>query len=244
MRSIRLLSAGWLLCLWASCARADGLHLNWDECAEGNGPSLKTSACSSPLFFETLVSSFELSAPVDSVIGMEVVIDLVSDSATLPNWWRFEPGGCNAGALVASADFSNLGACANPWNSTASGLVQAYRVGDPRGASNTARIVFTVFVLPSQQVSMTALTPYYAGILRLAHTRSAGANACAGCSARACLVLNSVQLLRQPGSLVEQVQVVASGGTGHWAAWQGSSADCNLVPVRNRTWGAIKSSYR
>ena len=26
--------------------------------------------------------------------------------------------------------------------------------------------------------------------------------------------------------------------------WQGVGADCNAVPVRNATWGAVKSLYR
>lgn len=231
-------------CLWAQSARADSLRLNWGDCPEGLGSSVKTSTCNAPLAVESLVSSFDLSAPVDSVIGMEVVVDLVSDSATLPNWWHFESGGCNSGALSASGDFTAIGGCSNPWNSTVSGLVQAYVVGQPRGAANTARMIFTIFVLASQQVSLEAANPYYAGILRLSHSRSSGVNACSGCATPVCLVLNSILVLRRPGSVPEQVQVSPSGGNGHWASWQGSTADCNLVPVRNRTWGAIKSSYR
>lgn len=244
MRWGRVLAASLVLLVCFSSAHAAGLRLSWEECPEGNGQTLKQSSCNAQFAIESLVSSMELSAPVDSVIGMEIVIDLVSDSATLPDWWRYEPGGCNAGTMSASGDFSALGACGIPWNSTATGLVQAWWGGQPRGGANQARLIFTVFVSPTQKVSLDAATPYYAGIVRLTHSRSSGANACAGCTVPVCLVLNSVQLLRLPGASVEAVQIVNSGGTGNWASWQGTTADCNLVPVRNRTWGAIKSSYR
>jgi len=28
------------------------------------------------------------------------------------------------------------------------------------------------------------------------------------------------------------------------AHWQGSSADCRIVPVRNRSWSQVKALYR
>ncbi len=244
MRWRAVLAAGMMLFLGASNAPAADLRLTWDECPEGNAQTVKQSSCNALFAVDPLVSSFVLSAPVDSVIGMEVVVDLVTDSATLPDWWHYEPGGCNAGALTATGDFSTIGACANPWNSTATGLVQAWWGGQPRGGANQARLIFTVFVAPADRVTMDAGNPYYAGVVRLTHARSSGPNACAGCTVPVCLVLNSIQLLRLSGASVEEVQVVPSGGTGNWASWQSATANCNLVPVRNRTWGAIKSSYR
>lgn len=226
-------------------ARADELHLRWNECALGGGLAQRVSGCNNPLAVEHLLAGFELSAAVDSVVALEIVIDVVVESASLPSWWQFQPGGCNAGALTASADFSGFGACADPFESQAVALVQTWAPGQPRGASNTSRLIVTSSVLASQRANLGPATPYYAADVRFAHSRSSGAGVCSGCPVPGCLVLNSVQLIRHPGAVPASVFVQASGsGSPNWAAWQGSFSECALVPARNTTWGAIKSLYR
>lgn len=236
------LMLGVLLCAWP--VHAASLRLTWADCPEGGGLSLRQSTCNNFLAVESLVPSFELTTPVDSVIAMELVIDVISANASLPAWWHFEPGGCNAGALSANTDFSLLASCADPWNSNGTALVQAWWVGQPRGGANQARLIVTVAASSANMVTMEALTPYYATIIRLTHQHSVGPSACAGCASSLCLVLNSIQLLRLPGAAIAEVQLLPSVGTSNWAAWQSSLADCAQVPVRNQTWGAIKNLYR
>lgn len=224
-------------------ALADDLALRWIECPEGGGVAQRTSACGNPLAVEHLVASLQLSAPVDSIVAIEMVVDLVSSSATLPDWWQFGSGGCNSGSLTASADFSTLGACSDPFSGSGVAVVQTWFVTQPRGGANMARMIVTTSVPASQLTTFGAGAPYYGADIRLSHARSSGPSACAGCATAVCLVFNSAQLIRHPAASSAEVTVLPSGAA-NWAAWQGSFSECSLVPARNTTWGAIKSLYR
>ena len=69
---------------------------------------------------------------------------------------------------------------------------------------------------------------------------------CAGCEIPACLVFNSLLIRRAPGSSVEEIPLFAPESPGltfvHWQ--DGPGADCQSVPVRRSTWGAVKALYR
>jgi hypothetical protein len=69
----------------------------------------------------------------------------------------------------------------------------------------------------------------------------ANSGACAGCSTGACIVLNSVELVRLPGAIGGNVTLTTPGS--NFATWQAGAA-CVTVPVRNRTWGQVKALYR
>ena len=107
-------------------------------------------------------------------------------------------------------------------------------------------MIVTSSVVPanfaSLQAGVESTTPRTSGSHWL---EGSGVGSCAGCLRGACLVLNSVQLGRLPGASPTLVTVVpTSGGTPGIATWQNGHAECAAVPVRNRTWGAIKSLYR
>lgn len=244
----RLILTGSLLLTIVAPARAAGaaeLWLTWGECAAGGGTSLALPSCSNTLATATLVPTFQVDAPIDSVVAMEIVVDVVTDGASLPDWWRFEPGGCNSGGLVANVDFSAQGACTDPWSGAGLAMAQAWWPGQPRGGANQARLVVTSAIPAVGMATLLAGTPYYGANIRFSLQRGSGPAACAGCAGGACLVLNSIQLIRLPGSSPETVDLYPSGGaTSGWAAWQNLQAPCSAVPVRNRTWGALKSLYR
>ncbi len=240
----RTVASGVLLgALVANTAGADDLSLRWNECPEGGGLAQRTSACGNPLAVEHLLASLQLSTAVDSVVAIEMVVDVISASATLPDWWRFGSGGCNSGALTASADYSALGACSDPFSGAGVAVVQTWFVTQPRGGANMARMIVTTSVLASQLVEIGAGAPYYGADVRLSHIRSSGPSACTGCLTDVCLVFNSAQLVRHPATEPAEVTVLPSGGS-NTAVWQGNSSNCSLVPARNTTWGAIKSLYR
>jgi hypothetical protein len=72
----------------------------------------------------------------------------------------------------------------------------------------------------------------------------AGTSPCAGCGVGACLVLNSVELVRLPGAPGGDATLTQPAEAGsNFANWQ-SGAACVAVPARNRSWGQIKSLYR
>ena len=87
---------------------------------------------------------------------------------------------------------------------------------------------------------------YYGVKLVIQNTWTTGVGACAGCSSSACLVLNSIEVVRTAGAPGGNLVIQAPGGGNlNWARWGGSpDADCGLVPARALTWGGVKSLYR
>jgi len=230
---------GLLITAAASARAADGIDLAWNECygAASARSSLVTECANTAT--EQFVAAFRLAAPVDSVIAVEVVIDLVTAQPQLPAWWDYGPGGCRDGDLIASANFADLTACAD-WlggGATFDGS-PVYSRGAPRGASNTARIVSTFAVLSTQARTLAAGLPYYATRFTLQND----GGTCVGCATPVCLLLESVQLLRVSGPA--HVLDVASSTDANRITWQSTVASCATVPARRTTWGALQQLYR
>jgi hypothetical protein len=225
---------------------AEGLYLTWDACAfEPQASPVRLFACDTDADTMRLHAAFTVAQPVDSVIGLEVVIDIQHESPTLPDWWRFEAGGCRAGALRSDVRFGTVPGCADPWAGAGVASFPSYAVTQPRGAANQARIKAGVGVLPSDPRILAADTPYHAVRLGVVTNLTTGMGACTGCTGKACLVLNSIWIKRTPGAQGGDVFVSTPGpAEANWAAWQGTGANCTAVPVRRSTWGAVKSLYR
>ena len=236
-----LLTAVLTLCPRPVAADAT-LALGWQGCLSGGGFANQAFGCGSTTNQIPLVPSFTLEQPVDSVYSLELVIDLVHSVDPLPPWWRMDPGQCREGQIIADADLATSG-CSDPWQSLGAAVVQGYTANQPFGASNHARILVAVVVPSDQARSLLAGVDYAACRVLI---KSGNTNICTGCSEGACLVLNSIQLHRLPGSSFEEVVISSAAPSGsNWARWQGGAgADCATVPVRRRTWGAIKALYR
>lgn len=237
------------LCAWAPAARGgpatEGLFLTWNDCRAGApASSAATFDCAVNAGEHELVAGFRLVAPIDSVIGVEIVIDLqLAEPAFLP-WWELQPGGCRENLLDASAEVAGT-SCADPWGGNGTALVQDVQIGEPRGGANQARFKIVVAVAPSDSArSLAAGVDYTAVRFLLPHAKSTGPLSCAGCAAHACLVLNGMLFRVLPGGSGD-VRVEAPAGAGaQQATWQGLTADCSAVPVRASTWGRLKSLYR
>lgn len=242
---IRALGLAFLVLMPPLCDAGEGLFLTWNDCHIGSGASAtRAFACDSEAGQHVLVCAVEMGTPVDSVLGVEVVIDVQHGDATLPDWWEFGWEGCQADELKADVDFGS--ACTNVWPPQVAGGLLSYTVGAPRGGSNQARIRAALSVLSSQALAFNTGEIYYAARVVIANTKTLS---CLGCSGTACLVLNSIILkrpLRPPGAPTGDVTLTTPGaGNGNWARWQGVSAgDCQAVPVRNRTWGQVKALFR
>lgn len=230
------------------CGAAEEIALAWDDCAGAPlGLADKVHECSFNTGFEPLFPSFQMpQATGPDVIGLELVLDLQHSDAALPDWWRFSVGGCREDLLRADTDFSTAPGCADPWAGLATAQVQAYVTSLPFGQPNQARILVTVGVPSLDARALDATTRYHAVRIRLQNEKSSGAFACLGCNSGACLVLNSIAVRRLPGSPGGDVVLTAPlEGNGNRATWQGGQgADCTAVPVRRRTWGALKGLYR
>lgn len=218
----------------------------WDDCptsslAAGN----KNFSCDTNTGSGSLYCAFHVTAPIDQIIGLEIVVDLQSSAASLPDWWMLgPPPECRHDLLTASLDFSAATECEAPGFTGA--LVQDYLVTEPRGLPSQARIKTVCYVPSPQTLSVGPDTTYHAVRLVLSFDRTTGLVVCSGCVPSACLVMNSILVRRLPGALGGDIQLVVPGPTNsNWATWRASGTGlCSAVPVRPATWGQIKSLYR
>lgn len=220
-----------------------GLYLSWNDCPLS---AASTSGMVGPCVddaWEELVVSFELASPCDSVIALDAVVDVQSAAAALPPWWAYAPpSGCHYGGLIESADFLGLAACADFWQGLATYGGPPVYVQAPRGRSDQSRILASFAVLSSRRLSLAAGIRYYAARL-VFHNDPTGA--CAGCETPACLVLNSIRLIRPPGTVGGDIVLESPGAPdSNHATWQSPQADCSAVPVRPVSWGRLKLLYR
>ena len=226
-------------------AAQPGIALTWNDCVLGGAAGDLFFDCTSNEGQEELFCAVRLQQPTDSVIALECVVDLQHADPALPNWWQVGSGGCRAGNLTASADYSGLAACADPWSGAGSATIQQYQVGAPRGAPNQARILAVSFVPSSSAASLDATQTYYAARVILRNGNTTGLQACTGCVGGACLVLNSILVRRLPGSSGDLYLETPIAPGANWATWRGGGgASCSAVPARRSTWGALKSLYR
>jgi hypothetical protein len=218
---------------------AAGLSLNWNDCPLGPTSQVAMIGPCQSGGESDLFASFELASPVDSVIALEAVIDVQSEAAVLPAWWQYAPGGCRFGSLIERADFPVTTACADFWQNGATFAgPPGYTTGAPRGGSNQARIVASFAVLSTEARALVAGTRYYAA--RLVFTNDVGAP-CPGCEIPACLLLNSIRLIRISGEVDLESPTAPNSNR---AVWQSLTATCDAVPARRMSWGRIKMLYR
>jgi hypothetical protein len=227
---------------------AAGLYLTWNDCTLAAAASHDLSwACDANAGEHRLTCAFGVDAPVDSVLGFEIVVDIQHSATELPDWWQLAAGGCRYGLLGADLDFRAGTECADFSLGRAAGGVVGYYVSEPRGGDNQARIKVAGGWLPDVgYASLDAAHVYYAACIVLSNTLTSGAGACAGCAQPACLVFNCMWLRRQPGAVGGDVLLSAlAPDNGNWATWQGGAgANCAAVPARAVTWGRLKGLYR
>lgn len=239
--------------LWPRPATAGaGIYLSWDDCALSPAHSQnRTFACNDNASQKELDVAFTMPQAVDNLIAVEIVVDLQSAGSVLPDWWRLDPDGCRRGNILqASADFVGKTACQNLWAGSPDPPVvgvQGYIPTEPRGQPSQARIKVDGAVLPQNMLSVNETDMYYAARIIITNEKTVEppAPACAGCDVPVCLVLNSILIGRYPVGANDLFLQTPGPNNANWVTWQnGTGADCTAVPVRNRTWGEIKSLYR
>jgi hypothetical protein len=235
-----------VLLAFLGSARAAGaggwIAMTWDDC---QGDRDMQSGCLTNDGAIALQCWFQLDQPVMDVIGIEADVDVQTSGSILPDWWQLGPGQCRDGDVRVSGDFSALGACADPWRDLGEGQALFYP-GLPRGGANQAHFAASYAVRSDSARTLDAGTLYYGIQLLISNDRTIFPGNCAGCGTPACLVLNSVRLLRHPSDSPPVVTLDTPGaGNANRATWHGDGeADCIAVPVRARTWGQIKALYQ
>ncbi len=216
-----------------------GLNLSWDDCG-AFGSSAKVFACNTNAGSNTLVASFA-AQPGLCLIGCLGLLDLQTSGAVLPDWWQFKnAGSCRQTALRASGDFgTGPSSCLDTWQQEAVPGVYAYEVGV--GNPNRARITVAQ-VSPFECRPLPGEVESYAFKLIVSNDKSVGDGACAGCDEGVCIVFNFLHLAQYSGFPAFDLTAPLNR---NFVTWQAGIPDCpGATPVRNQTWGAVKTMYR
>jgi hypothetical protein len=186
---------------------ASGLDLSWGAC---NSPVPGTGDlaldCGNPDAVATLFANFQVPMTYTGFFALDASLDVQTAGTTLPAFWHFENGGCNAGGL-AVFDEKPAAVCPDasngtPWGngSPSDALITAYGAGF--GGANRARLLITVARASSNPITLDGGRNYYAFHLALA---TSGAGGCPGCATPAGIIWNSAVLYSLDHASVELV---------------------------------------
>jgi len=227
-----------------------GVNLTWSRCyGDAGGTANRVFACDTNAGNEVLVVSFELALPLAQASGNEIVIDLISQDDPMPLWWDFKNlGACRMTSLAlhTTLDFNSV-VCTDWAHGVSTGGIGAYDGSsyhiDPSlwNRNRTLKIALAVPLAGLQD--LVENTEYFSCYIVLDHRKTIGTGACGGCAGSVCLVLQSFKVTTPAAS----GDLILFGGTtpgSDMAHWQGSGANCNLVPVKNKTWAEVKALYR
>ena len=250
IQSALLLGFALLAAVPAHAAR--GLNLTWSRChGEGVGTQNRTFACDTNAGSEVLVGSFVLDQPLAQVSGNEAIIHLISQDDPLPAWWDMKNAGtCRQTSLAINTteDPSDV-VCADWARGNSVGGIGSYSINppftsiDPSLTSRCRVLQIALAVAPSDLQDLQPDIEYFSFNVVIDHAKTVGTGACGGCSSAVCLVFNSIKVTTP----VLENNIYFFGGTtpgSDMAHWQGTGADCALVPVKSKTWGEVKAMYR
>ena len=234
-----------VLALSAPRVRAAGINLYWNDCSPlrgGAGVTGLTNDCTSNTGSLSLVASFVPPPEVTALLAAVVSVYVTLPAPSAPSWWQMQTGGCRAGSISAAFQFTGRSACTNPWPSSTLGFAQL----DYPGCCNDPRLAWirAVAAVPTEDsIAMSPNLEYYAFEILIDRRKSVGAGSCDGCATPACIELKYIELDQSVPWSYDQRLWQADQNT--FVTYNGAHAgDCRYTPVRNRTWGAVKSMYR
>jgi len=202
----------------------------------------KTFACDTNLGINTLVASFVAPGSLTALRAAQALLSIQSNGATLPAWWGMRTGFCrSSSSLLMNANFtSGPFTCFDYW--------QGFAIGAPnlRTPVGNRTLIDVIAALPVEATNIAPIpegTEVYAFKLTIDNRRTTGLGSCAGCGTGVCIAVNSMKFI-QVAPLGDIV--LTSPATRAHATWQGGTEiDCYLAtPVRDMTWGRIKTLYR
>ena len=254
-RSVSRAPCGFLLPLLAgllfgsvATAAPAGVNLSWDACTSEGGVQSKTFACDTNSSTKTMWGSFVLAADQNDFIGVEITLDIQTQSDSLPNWWRFmNAGACRQNALSVNFLFdTDPGVdCVDPWSGQATGGLGSYHTywttpQVPGGKANTARIRIVAALPSTQPMLLAAGTEYYCFKLTLSAARTVGTGSCGGCDVPACILLSQIGTVRGDGTRED----LTSPSSVNLLTWQSGEICSAAFVTPNVTWGQIRSVLR
>lgn len=229
-----------------------GCNLRWDHCFGDGGALNKNFACDTNAGSNVLVGSFTPAWDIGNVSGLEIVIYLAADAASLPAWWQFKNAGtCRQASLTMNATLPSSAANCTDWGQgLEAGGLAAYNIGAL--GPNTVRILAAFAVAPQNLQYLNGLQEYFGFSMPINHAKTVGTGSCSGCSTPVCIVFNQIRMTT-PVLTNDRVLMGPSNFTdSHYATWQGGGNPSSFfatgcpaaTPVKRSTWSSIKSLYR
>jgi len=239
------------------------LNLAWNNCiTQGTAAVDKAYACDGSANGTAFraVMSFLAPANLDHFVAVSAGLDVRSSSlATLPDYWKLGLGECRDGNFAFPISLTGIGTgttgvCRNPWAGGGLGGGFLYssetRVTElgPVPAPGWGRM--TLAFARDSESQLIQGQQYVAGAFTIDtfNDVDTGGGVCAGCLLPACIVFNSLEINQSAGSPGGDIVILTTPATRAFITWQGGAVGGNgcpvEVPVRNVTWGRVKSIYR
>jgi hypothetical protein len=225
--------------VFCASASAAGLNLAWNDCGSFGTPA-HTFACDTNAGTHVLVASLVAPPGVSSCVAAECVLDIIVAAPALSPWWNLCPNGCRMNRAFTSFAFGDLASCLDPWSGQALGIsdFSTNPAGDGHPQPNRERVRAVCAVPEAAALPMVQDLEYYVFELVITNAKTVGTGSCAGCQVQANFELVSTRIT-QPTPLPYVDITQPNQPNSNLAVMQDAT-----VPVRNRTWGAIKSTYR
>jgi hypothetical protein len=263
----RLLLGIILLALSWSPARAQvqaqgELFIGWGNSPSQGGRLYQDVDCSTPGTSPELTVSFAVRERLDSLDLARLVLRLSTwmplcgihgpglevaggsfpvppPPPPLPPFWEKQAGGCDPGGYSLAHDFESVPWANAPnvrglWSGQHTVEIHEYRQYRDFGYAELECVI-----APAEPIRVLANQEYYA--MRVAFP-TLGSARCPGCCSSAFL---AAELVLSPVGWAHPDVQLTTGCEG-FATWNPTAAPpgCSTVPVRQRTWGALKSAYR
>jgi len=242
MKKILLLTS-LLLALTVSVALAGGVNIAWGTICYGENPvNAITFACNSnsTTYNKTIVNSFMLDDAIAEMIAAEWTIKLSSDTGTLPEWWKFQTGGCRVGKATASSGINGVGDVCVDW--VPDGITK-FDVPNNVQIGQIGEIRLGYAIADIEPALAVADQEYTCGGVVIANSKTVGTPKCDGCLPGLKLGLDYVKAVGNGGVNVVLTTPMLDGN--QCLSWNNSIQECVApVPARNTTWGQVKSLYR
>jgi len=259
MKKILLLTGVLLALTYSLASAAVGLDMAWSGCPVTlSNPTDITDPCTDDGGLYLFAMSFNPPAGITKLSAETFLVDVQTSEAVLPDWWHVEdanatlgtPAGCRFGSFGFATTNTGMttATCKNYWGTSPQAGTTIWFPGV--NGPNRTRLYGAFARGSASAAAVNAGTEYFAGTGFFDTNHATPANGiCQGCQFGACIVWNYL-LLQQPVGTPGGDFTVESVNVRRHLTWQGAvgvspGVGCPAAtPVRNATWGQVKSLYR
>ena len=229
-------------------APGNGIDLTWDNCVTETAPPPLNDKVFAPCDGNQtykLIGSYKVATNMPDFFAMDISIDLQqTDNNPLVPFYHYEkPSGCNNDALLVNDVKTSTGGCASyatAWGNGSPTIFTDITAYAPNfgGENGHGRIFVTIARASSNPFALVGGTNYFGFALEFYDQNQA---TCAGCNTPASIVWNSATMF---GNTETRVLAGADKKVFYCATVNQGISACAATPVRNTTWGQLKSIYR